>query len=205
MDLDLDQPEATVVPVHSLAIPVSLSWRNIPEYMLMFRPHLIALVALVNVISGAFIFGGGVSVWRSGAEFESRQAAIKPQQLGVIEARKQAISQSDWIKLFDSERGKRQHLQILETFRVTKDISRFDLVVVTDYFLAFGLCLRGIVSGSRTKMAALSFNVSRRYLKTSVGPIDRAINYLFRIFGLSRWIVPRRRSSASDARAFRRN
>ena len=74
----------------------------------------------------------------------------------------------------------RSFLQILETFRVTKDFSKFDLVVVTDYLLAFGLCLRKIVSRNRTQMAALSFNVSRRYLRTSIGPIDWAINYLFR-------------------------
>jgi hypothetical protein len=68
---------------------------------------------------------------------------------------------------------------ILQAFRLSQDIAKFDMVIAQEYFSTFGLCVRSVIAGCQTKLAAIGFNVSRRYLRTPVGFINKAINQLF--------------------------
>lgn len=78
----------------------------------------------------------------------------------------------------------KSYLQIIQAFRTTKDISAFDLVVTTEYFASFGLCLRSVISGRKVLLGALSFNVSRRYLRTPFISFNWLINILFQRLSL---------------------
>jgi hypothetical protein len=78
----------------------------------------------------------------------------------------------------------RSFLQIIQAFRISHDLAKFDLAIATEYFSSFGLCLRSLISTGRTRLAVVSFNVSRRYLRIAIDPIDRAVNFVFRRLSL---------------------
>ncbi len=75
--------------------------------------------------------------------------------------------------------------QICRAFLATSGIGKFDLVIAQEYMCAFGLCLRGALSWKRPMMAAVGFNVSRRYLSTSSSFINKFINSFFRCLSLA--------------------
>ncbi|HEY0433677.1 MAG TPA: glycosyltransferase, partial [Chitinophagaceae bacterium] len=78
----------------------------------------------------------------------------------------------------------RSYRQIAEAFRIAADIDRFDVVITNEYFCAFGLCLRSLVSRAQAKVAVIGFNVSRRYLSTRFRPLNLAINRVFQQLSL---------------------
>jgi hypothetical protein len=78
----------------------------------------------------------------------------------------------------------KSYLQIAEAFLVSSDLTEFDLVIANEYFSAFGLCLRAFVSSSRTSVAVIGFNVSRRYLSTPFRWLNRLVNRVFRELSL---------------------
>jgi glycosyltransferase involved in cell wall biosynthesis len=80
----------------------------------------------------------------------------------------------------------KSYLQIAQSFLLTRDIKHFDLVIATEYFSSFGLCLRSLISKGRTRVAVIGFNVSRRYLLTRYRLINRIVN---RVFGQLSLIV----------------
>ena len=73
----------------------------------------------------------------------------------------------------------RSYWHVFHAFQLTRDIQNFDLVVAQEYFCAFGICLRAIISRSDAKLAVIGFNVSRRYLVTPLGFVNTAINRIF--------------------------
>jgi glycosyltransferase involved in cell wall biosynthesis len=75
--------------------------------------------------------------------------------------------------------------QILSAFRASSDMGQFDLVVTNEYFCAFGLCLRSLLTRSSAKLAVIGFNVSRRYLSTRYRLPNKLINGIFRRLSLT--------------------
>jgi len=55
----------------------------------------------------------------------------------------------------------------------------YDLVVVSEYLLAFGLCLR-LMFARRPRLAAVAFNQSTRLVRTGIGPVDWLLNRIWR-------------------------
>jgi Glycosyl transferases group 1 len=78
----------------------------------------------------------------------------------------------------------KSYRQIIQSFMVTRDIQKFDLVIATEYFSTFGLCLRSLISRKGARLATIGFNVSRRYLSTNLRFVDFIINRIFRALSL---------------------
>jgi hypothetical protein len=60
-----------------------------------------------------------------------------------------------------------------------RDLADYDVVAAAEYYLAWAVCLRLLFS-KRPKVAALSFNQSRRLLLTGVRPLDWLLNRIWR-------------------------
>lgn len=105
------------------ATPALLSWHNGWDYLLMFRPHMVALAIGLNVLAAGFAAGGYSALWQSEAKVVANQASIKPQELQVVEARKRAIELRGWIEHHETLRDARQHIHILDGFLQAIDAS----------------------------------------------------------------------------------
>jgi glycosyltransferase involved in cell wall biosynthesis len=71
--------------------------------------------------------------------------------------------------------------RIAKAFRPGLKISAYDVVATNEYFLTWALCLRLLLSRSRPRLVALSFNQSStRVIRTGFSPIDRVLNRLWR-------------------------
>jgi glycosyltransferase involved in cell wall biosynthesis len=68
---------------------------------------------------------------------------------------------------------------VLEVFR-RRDLSSYDVVAATEYYLTWALCLRLLLRRHKPKIVALSFNQSRRLLLTRIGFVDRILNKVWR-------------------------
>lgn len=69
---------------------------------------------------------------------------------------------------------------VLDILRYRGDFSACDVVAANEYFLSWAICLRSMREQSPPKVAALSFNQSRRLLLTGFSWIDRILNRVWR-------------------------
>jgi len=69
-------------------------------------------------------------------------------------------------------------LGIWEVFRL-RGLADYDVVAAAEYYLTWALCLRLLLS-KRPKVAALTFNQSRRLLLTGLRPLDSLLNGIWR-------------------------
>lgn len=74
-------------------------------------------------------------------------------------------------------------LGVWEVFR-RRDLASYDVIASAEYYLTWALCLRLLFSPKKPKIAALSFNQSRRLLLTGLRLIDRLLNKIWRRAGL---------------------
>lgn len=70
-------------------------------------------------------------------------------------------------------------LGLWQVFR-RRDFADYDVIAAAEYYLVWALCLRLIFARERPKVAALSFNQSRRLLLTGFRPIDWVLNKIWR-------------------------
>lgn len=68
---------------------------------------------------------------------------------------------------------------LLQVFR-HPDLSSYDVVAAAEYHLAWAVCLRLLLHRHSPKVAALSFNQSRRLVLTGIHLIDRLLNRIWR-------------------------
>ncbi len=116
MDLGLETTAPLIRQVDRSPTPIRLSWRNLPEYALLFRPHFVRLAVAANIALASFALGGVAVAAIQSAELVRRKAAITPEEHQVLEARKQAVSQARWITSYEDVRGPRLHLSLMEAF-----------------------------------------------------------------------------------------
>jgi glycosyltransferase involved in cell wall biosynthesis len=69
---------------------------------------------------------------------------------------------------------------VLEVLRCPRDLSSYDMLAASEYFLTWALCVRAIATQAKAKIVALSFNQSARLLLTGIRPIDRLLNRVWR-------------------------
>lgn len=69
-------------------------------------------------------------------------------------------------------------LGFLDVFRL-RDLADYDVVAAVEYYLIWALCLRLMLT-KRPKVAALTFNQSRRLLLTGFRPLDWLLNRIWR-------------------------
>jgi len=67
---------------------------------------------------------------------------------------------------------------IWEVFR-RRDLAEYDVIAAAEYYLAWATCLRLLLS-KKPKVAALTFNQSRRLLLTHFRPLDWLLNRIWR-------------------------
>lgn len=115
-EIGIDAQPAQLVTAESKDVPIRLSWRNLPEYALIARPHLVGLAVAFNVAAVAFLLGGALMVWANEASVSERQASIAPQELTIVSSRGRALRDQDWIETYASVRGSRQHLPLMLAF-----------------------------------------------------------------------------------------
>lgn len=87
---------------------------------------------------------------------------------------------------------------ILDILRCRRNFSDYDVVSGNEYFLTWAICLRLIGTRRKPKVAALSFNQSRRLLLTGFKPVDRLLNRIWR--PVSMYLV----HSKAEAQLFQR-
>jgi glycosyltransferase involved in cell wall biosynthesis len=63
---------------------------------------------------------------------------------------------------------------------IGEDLSNYDLIITREYFAAFGINLRLLLTFSKVKHVTIGLNQSRRLLKTNFRLVDRLINVVFR-------------------------
>jgi hypothetical protein len=119
LDLGREQLTATDASGKRSAAPVRMTWRNLPDYILLFRGHLVSAALIANIAVATYALGGVLTVWNQQADLAARQAAIKPAEAGVVEARKQAIASGQWLDAYESVRGPRRHLPLMNAFLTT--------------------------------------------------------------------------------------
>ena len=68
---------------------------------------------------------------------------------------------------------------VWQVFR-RRDLSNYDVVATTEYYLTWAICLRLLLMPGRPKVVALGFTQSRRLLLTGIGPVDRLLNKIWR-------------------------
>ena len=61
-----------------------------------------------------------------------------------------------------------------------RDLSDYDVIAASEYFLTWALSLRAVATGIKAKIAALSFNQSARLLLTGVRPVYWLLNRVWR-------------------------
>jgi len=61
-----------------------------------------------------------------------------------------------------------------------RDYAHYDVVAAAEYYLSWALCLRLLFRWKRPKVAALTFNQSKRLLLTGIRPLDRLLNRIWR-------------------------
>lgn len=69
---------------------------------------------------------------------------------------------------------------VWDVLRYARSFSSYDVVAANEYFLTWAICLRLIGASQKPKVAAISFNQSRRLLLTGFKPIDRLLNRIWR-------------------------
>ncbi len=70
-------------------------------------------------------------------------------------------------------------LVLLRSFFVAARLSKYDFIITNEYFSSFGMNLRLLITGCRTKHVTVGLNQSRRLLKTEFSWLDRMINRIF--------------------------
>lgn len=85
---------------------------------------------------------------------------------------------------------------ILKVWRWGRKFSSYDVIAANEYFLTWAVCVRLINVRRKPKVAAMSFNQSRRLLLTGVTAIDRILNRIWR--PVSMYLV----HSKAEARLF---
>jgi len=74
---------------------------------------------------------------------------------------------------------------VLDVLRCRRDLSSYDVVAASEYFLTWALCLRLPFSRTKAKAVALTFNQSsRRLVRTGFRPIDAILNRFWRRISL---------------------
>ena len=69
--------------------------------------------------------------------------------------------------------------------RCRRDLSNYEIVVASEYFLTWALCLRLLFSRAKAKAVALTFNQSsRRLVRTGFRPFDALLNRIWRRISL---------------------
>ena len=59
------------------------------------------------------------------------------------------------------------------------DLAHYDVIAAAEYYLAWAVCVR-LMFSKKAKVAALTFNQSRRLLLTGFGPLDWFLNRIWR-------------------------
>jgi glycosyltransferase involved in cell wall biosynthesis len=74
----------------------------------------------------------------------------------------------------------RTPLLLLKSIALFRRLSKYDVVVTSEYFSSFGMNLRLYITRCKTKHITLGLNQSRKLLKTGVTLIDAALNKIIR-------------------------
>lgn len=67
----------------------------------------------------------------------------------------------------------------MRSFLVPRRLSGYDVIVTSEYFASFGMNLRLLLSGARTRHVTVGLNQSRRLLKIGIGWIDMLADAVF--------------------------
>ena len=66
---------------------------------------------------------------------------------------------------------------ILNVLRCRRDLSNYEVVAASEYFLTWALCMRLLFTRAKAKAVALTFNQSsRRLVRTGFRPFDALLN-----------------------------
>ena len=85
---------------------------------------------------------------------------------------------------------------IFHVLRRGRSLSSYDIIAANEYFLTWAVCLRLLGMSRKPKVAAISFNQSRKLLLTGFKPLDRILNRIWR--SVSMFLV----HSRAEARLF---
>ena len=69
---------------------------------------------------------------------------------------------------------------LIKSFLIPKRLSKYDVILTSEYFTSFGINLRLLLTSAKAKHITIGLNQSRRLLKTKIKLIDRIFDYVFR-------------------------
>ena len=70
----------------------------------------------MGVVAASYLLGGYITAWENAAVLQTKRAAFKPQELGIMTARKDAIENRKWLETYEAISHDRHHLPILDGF-----------------------------------------------------------------------------------------
>lgn len=69
---------------------------------------------------------------------------------------------------------------VIDVLRRRRDFASYDIIAANEYFLTWAVCLGLTGIRRKPKVAAISFNQSRKLLLTGLKPVDRLLNRVWR-------------------------